>query len=97
MKANPNIYRLLSYGTLRFFTEPTTKGDCEKRKVAYTAGQRKNAIAAGFRVTVFPVEIDPKRPSRLTPEIVAAINHWREITGKKPVSVRSRTKPCKLF
>jgi hypothetical protein len=85
-------YRLLSYGTLQFHSGVGTRRECEKRKTAYTRGRRKDPFVAGYRVSVFPVKVDPKFPRRLSVDVVAGINEWRDIMSKRPVTVRSRTK-----
>ena len=86
-----NIYRLISFDTLRFHSGLETRGQCVKRKTAYTRGRRKDAFVGGFRVSVFPIKVDPEHPRRLTQEAVEEINDWRKIMDKRPVTVRSRT------
>lgn len=91
------VYRLLSFDTLRFYTHLQTRGYCDKKKTAHTRGRRADAGAAYFRVSVFPVKVDPARPGRLTDEIVKDINEWRQTMGKKPVTVHSRTKEPEMY
>jgi hypothetical protein len=91
------VYRLISFDTLRFHTHLETRGECDKRKVAYTRGRRKDPFAAGYRVTVFPIKVDPKHPKRLTKEVVEDINRWRDIMSKPKVTIRSRTKEPTLY